>query len=210
MNCAFLVWKQVLHAVALPVFTVTHPRLQSQTVPLQFNPLLGGDMAVSLKNLNLGVPPPRLNFQPPRLPPTILKIQGGPSEEMNQSEVKVTILKRPDAVALQPMASKVQLKSTEDEGEASKEQGRLLKILKRPEVLPAEVDPSFSEESWSQNRVLVKSLKQREEEYAEARQRILGQLEAEVPSTTAVQCTANQPCLASVSELREEEGANVK
>ena len=77
-----------------------------------------------------------------------------------------------------PPPSKIQFKSTDDEGEAGEEQEHLVTILKRPGVLTAEASPS--EESSSQNRVLVKSLKQREEEYAEARQRILGCLE-EVP-----------------------------
>ena len=118
-----------------------------------------------------------------------MKAQEGPAEDKNQLEVKVTIFKRPEAVTVPPRASNIQLKSTEDDGEACKEQEQLLKILKRPEVLPAEVSPS--EESSSQNRVLVKSLKQREEEYAEARQRILGCLE-EVPSTSLQSCSAEE------------------
>ena len=81
-------------------------------------------------------------------------------------------MKRPDAVTFPLLASKIQFKSTEDEGEACEDQEQLVTILKRPEVLAAEASPS--EESSSQNRLLVKSLKQREEENAEARQRILG------------------------------------
>ena len=185
-------------------------RLQSQNAPLQLpNPIVG-DFAVSLKNLNLTVPPPRLNFPPPRLLLPILKYQEGSVEDENQSEVKVTILKRPDAVTVPLLASsKIQFKSTDDEGEAGEEQEQLVTILKRPEVLTAEASPS--EESSSQNRVLVKSLKQREEEYAEARQRILGCLEevpvqpafavAEILEVEEVPSTSVEPCSASVPEL---------
>ena len=179
-------------------------RLQSQNAPLQLpNPIVG-DFAVSLKNLNLTVPPPRLNFLPPRLPLPILKYQEGSVEDENQSEVKVTILKRPDAVTVPPPPSNIQFKSTKDE-----EQEQLVTILKRPGVLTAEASPS--EESSSQNRVLVKSLKQREEEYAEARQRILGCLEevpvqpafavAEILEVEEVPSTSVEPCSASVPEL---------
>ena len=67
-------------------------RLQSQNAPLQLpNPIVG-DFAVSLKNLNLSLPP-RLNFSPPRLPLPILKCQEGSVEDENQLEDKVTILK---------------------------------------------------------------------------------------------------------------------
>ena len=50
-----------------------------------------------------------------------MKSREGSVEDGNQ-EVKVTILKRPDAVSVPPPASKVQFKSTEDEGEACEEQ----------------------------------------------------------------------------------------
>ena len=171
------------------------------------NPIVG-DFAVSLKNLNLSLPP-GLNFSPPRLPLPILKCQEGSVEDENQLEVKVTILKRPDAVTVPPPPSKIQYKSTEDEGEAGEEQEQLVTILKRPEVLTAEASPS--EESSSQNRVLVKSLKQREEEYAEARQRILGCLVevpvqpasavAEILEVEEVSSTNVEPCSASVPDL---------
>ena len=143
-----------------------------------------------------------MHIQPPRLLLPILKSQEGSVEYVNQSEVKVTILKRPDAVTVPPLTSNIQLKSTEDRGEAFKVQEQLIKVLKRPEVLPAEVSPS--EEILNQNRVLVKSLKQREEEYAKARQRILGCPEEEVPSTSVELYSA------SVSESIEDDVVNVK
>ena len=139
------------------------------------------------------MPPPQMHIQPPRLLLPILKSQEGSVEYVNQSEVKVTILKRPDAVTI---------KSNEDRGETCKEQEQLIKVLKRPEVLPAEVSPS--EEILNQNRVLVKSLKQREEEYAKARQRILGCPEEEVPSTSVELYSA------SVSKPVEDDEVNVK
>jgi len=175
-------------------------RLPSPIAPLQDpNPDLVGD---SLKNLNLSMPPPQMNIRPPRLLLPILKSQEGSVEYVNQSEVKVTILKRPDAVTVPPLTSNIQFKSTEDRGEACKEQEQLIKVLKRPEVLPAEVSPS--EEILNQNRVLVKSLKQREEEYAKARQRILGCPEEEVPSTSVELYSA------SVSKPVEDNEVNVK
>ena len=158
------------------------------------NPLLVEDTATSLKNLNLSVPPPRLRFQPPRL---ILKSQEGFAEEEIHSEVKVTILKRPDVVAAPLVESKKQANSSEDrEEEKQPLQKQPLQIMKRPEVHP---DITSSEENFSQDRAKVKSLRQREEEYAEARQRIMGGLEEVVPSSN------NDPCAASASKLTGDE-----
>ena len=89
----------------------------------------------------------------------------------------------------------------------------MVTILKRPVALNvAEVSPS--EESHTQCRVLVKSLKEREEEYAEARQRILGCLE-EVPVEPVaelleeVPSTNPEPCSESMPDLLEDGEANV-
>ena len=156
------------------------------------NPLLVEDTATSLKNLNLSVPPPRLRFQPPQLPPLILKSQEGFAEEETHSEVKVTILKRPDVAAAPLVESKKQPNSSEDR----EEEKQPLQIMKRPEVHP---DITSSEENFSQDRAKVKSLRQREEEYAEARQRIMGGFEEVVPSSN------NDPCAASASKLTGDE-----
>ena len=179
------------HAVALLAFTVTHLRPPIALLQMP-NPLLVEDTATSLKNLNLSVPPPRLRFQPPRLPPPISKSQEGFAEEEIHSEVKVTILKRPDVVAAPLVESKKQPNSSEDR----EEEKQPLQIMKRPEV---HSDITSVEENFSQDRAKVKSLRQREEEYAEARQRIMGGLEEVVPSSN------NDPCAASASKLTGDE-----
>ena len=109
----------------------------------------------------------------------------------------MTILKRPDVVAAPLVESKKQANSSEDrEEEKQPLQKQPLQIMKRPEVHP---DITSSEENFSQDRAKVKSLRQREEEYAEARQRIMGGLEEVVPSSN------NDPCAASASKLTGDE-----
>ena len=102
----------------------------------------------------------------------------------------MTILKRPDVVAAPLVESKKQPNSSEDR----EEEKQPLQIMKRPEV-----HPDITSSDFSQDRAKVKSLRQREEEYAEARQRIMGGLEEVVPSSN------NDPCAASASKLTGDE-----
>ena len=140
------------------------------------------------------VPPPRIILPSPQGP---LNVEG-----KSQTDVKVTILKSPDVgdarqggdeetqtitMMKRPAASPCNIsrsevksirasgggpvKSLQQRDEECKDV-QLITILKRPVV--ASCNFSAPEEKSSRAGGQVKSLKQREEEYEEARQRILG------------------------------------
>ena len=152
------------------------------------------DVPVFPNTINFSVPPPKNILPSPQGPTNV--------EEKSQTDVKVTILKSPDVgdarqggdeetqtitMMKRPAASPCNIsrsevksirasgggpvKSLQQREEECKEV-QLITILKRPVVAPCNF--STPEEKSSRAGGQVKSLKQREKEYEEARQRILG------------------------------------
>ena len=147
------------------------------------------DVPVFPNTINFSVPPPKNILPSPQGPTNV--------EEKSQTDVKVTILKSPDVggdeetqtitIMKRPAAAPCNISRSEVESiraggggpvkclqqrEEECKEVQLITILKRPVVAPCNF--SAPEEKSSRAGGQVKSLKQREKEYEEARQRILG------------------------------------
>ena len=155
------------------------------------------DVQVFPNTINFSVPPPKIILPTPQDPNNV--------EKKSQTDVKVTILKSPDVggarqrgdeetqiitVMKRPVAAPCNISRSEVESiraggggpvkclqqrEEECKEVQLITILKRPVV--ASCNFSTPEEKSSRAGGQVKSLKQREKEYEEARQRILGSYE---------------------------------
>merc|ERR1712013_76446 len=115
------------------------------------------DVPVFPNTINFSVPPPRI----------ILPTSQGPLnvEEKSQTDVKVTILKSPDV--------------------GGDEETQTTTLMKRPAAAPCNISRSEVESIRVDRGGPVKSLQQREKEYEEARQRILGSHEGNLISSTS-------------------------